>query len=173
MQKVYSTIKHVFEDCPRAKAIWAAVNEGWVKKFNTPLSFSFRSTLNPGQDKEFSTKVYDTIGAITVQQIWLDYCAVTHDNPKMNIPELELGDAILSTFFLTMKAELGLLKKDLEWWLNKEHFSPGILEKEEIAEALLLLNERISTLDELRMGYLVLHLGIFGPLMADILTWVN
>ena len=77
----YSTLKHVFDECPRAQAIWAAVNEGWEKRFNAPLVFDFRGALNPGADKEFSTKVYDSIGAITVQQIWLDYCAKTHDNP--------------------------------------------------------------------------------------------
>ena len=167
----YSTIKHVFEECPRAKAIWAAVNEGWENRFNTPLTFDFRNALNLGRDKEFSTKVYDSVGAITVQQIWLDYCAITHDNPKGNIPELELGDAILSTFFLTMKAELGLLKKDLEWWLNKEHYSPGILAKEEVEEALLLLRTRMCTIDELLKGYLVQHLGVFGPSMDDVLTF--
>jgi hypothetical protein len=166
----YSTLKHVFEECPRAQAIWAAVNEGWEKRFKSPLVFDFRNALNPGADKEFSTKVYDTVGAITVHQIWLDYCAITHDNPKGNIPELELGDAILSTFFLTMKAELGLLKKDFEWWLNKEQYSPGILSKGEVEEALSLLQERIGTIDELLKGYLVLHLGVLGPSMDDVLT---
>jgi hypothetical protein len=165
-------MRHVFEECPRAKAIWAAVNEGWTEKFKAPLVFDLRGALNPGTDKDFSTKVFDTVSAITVQQIWLDYCAITHDHPSGNIPELELGDAILSTFFLTMKAELGLLNKDLEWWLNKERYSPGILAKEEIVEALLLLQDRISTLDELLKGYLVLHLGVFGQRMDDVITWV-
>ena len=100
-----------------------------MQKFNSPLVFDFRGALNPGTDNEFSTKVYDTLGAITVHQIWLDYCAVTHENPKSGIPELEVGEAILSHFFLTMKAELGLLNKDLEWWIHKEHFSPGITSK--------------------------------------------
>ena len=68
-----------------------------------------------------------------------------------------------------MKAKLGLLKKDLEWWLNKEHYSPGILSKGEVEEA--LLKERTSTIDELLRGYLVLHLGVFGPSMDRVLTF--
>jgi hypothetical protein len=117
--------------------------------------------------------VYDTLGAITVHQIWLDYCAITHGNPKGNLPELEIGESILSHFFLTMKAELGLLKKDLEWWHRKEHYSPGITSKEEVAEALLLLQERITTIDGMLRGYLISHLGSFGPRISDIIAWIE
>ena len=76
----YSTIKHVFEECPRAKAIWAVVNEGLENCFNAPLTFDFRNALNPGRDKEFSIKVYDSVGAITVQQIWRLHLLSNHES---------------------------------------------------------------------------------------------
>ena len=97
---------------------------------------------------------------------------MTHENPKSGIPELEVGEAILSHFFLTMNAELGLLNKDLEWWIHKEHFSPGITSKEEVEEAIILLKERISTIDEMLRGYLVKHLGALGPRISDIIAWI-
>ena len=68
----------MFEQCPRAVKIWDETNKQLEEKYNIKIPISFDEALNPGRNPDPVGQILDAAVAITVHQIWLDYCDYMH-----------------------------------------------------------------------------------------------
>jgi hypothetical protein len=154
-----TNLAHVFRDCPRARDTWELVNASLELDLGSKSTVDFKQALNPGQDRKFSTRFLDTLCAVAIQHIWLDYCGIIHEKEGSDAPPEVLAMTILADFRLTMRAELKSLRDDLAWWTKKTSINPALLAREEVRENLENLQTRIVTLKKFLRFELAHDLG--------------
>ena len=166
-------LTHLFSRCIRSKDIWDNINHILDTRYNSMARVDFKRALNPGVDREFSTVAIDTLSAIAIQHIWLDYCAITHEKEGANAPPEVVAEAILADFRLTMRAEHKSLKEDRGWWDKRIRFNPALMAREEVRENLEKLRVRTVTLESFLRNHFTHDLGDIDKDTLVPLAWIT